>query len=138
MSEEVTIEIPSGDDEVEAVVEAVEDVAETVAEAVVDAVEAVAGAFTDEGQHSENVALLVGGIVTTLDALIPRVEALEARTNEATAIAETAIAISVDALDEASTIVEPEPEQEAIVEDEAPPTKRQSFGQWFFGKPKSE
>ena len=136
MSDEGTVIVVESGDESE-VAEEVAEVAETVAEAVVDAVEAVAEAFTTEEQHGENVALLVGSLVATVNALTGRIETLESRTSAATATAEMATDIAISTaieLEEQTSEPEPEPEVVTVSEDESPPTRRSKFGSWFFGE----
>jgi hypothetical protein len=116
----------------------VEEVAEAVAEAVAEVAEAVADAVADgSGGNDESLAFTVGTLVADCANFALRLDNIESRLEATSVQAEIATDIASIALtevDEQATEPLPQPEPEVIQEDEPPPTKRSTFGKWFFGE----
>lgn len=109
-----------------------------VVESLLDAaISDVIAEVTADEHHDDNVALLAGVAVATLDALTGRVDELETRTLEAEVTADVALEAVIELAEEAN---EPEPPiieeiAETVVEpDEPPATRRNRFNAWYFGK----
>lgn len=132
------------EDAVEDAVEEVVEEVETIADAIIDVAERTAEAFTTDDQHSDNVALIVGALSATVEALKGEVAQLRSDVETTRSIAEMADNTAVDALVVAEEvradeiideIIETEPEP--VEEDQSPPTKRQRLSDWWFGKPQT-
>lgn len=123
----VTDEPSSSSDAVEAVeatvdaltevVEEHDEVIESLIDHVVDAIVETA----EETDHEDNVALIVGALVTGLNALTGRVDAIESRLTVEEELTE---AIVDDVVED---------ETETIQPDVAPSTKRSRFSAFWFG-----
>jgi len=122
----------------------------TTVELVNDAIDHIVDEVTSEANHGANVDMVVGMLVTGLEALTSKIDALESRLIGTETVAE----IALDTADSAVAIVAEAAEDVAIEtaevvddvaeevaeelsepdSDEFPPRKRDRFSRWWFGE----